>query len=60
MCVTCDCGEVHDNHGDNRNITMDQFQKAVEATGKDMDFVLKSVNKWTKQGAGSGGGERSN
>lgn len=58
MCVTCDCGKVHDNHNDNRNLTLEQFQAAAEAAGKSVDEMLPSMNKWLKQGVGAGEGRK--
>jgi hypothetical protein len=33
MCVSCGCGEPNDAHGDMRNITMDDLNRAAEAAG---------------------------
>lgn len=31
MCLTCGCLNPTDNHGDQRNITIDNFKKAADA-----------------------------
>jgi len=31
MCASCGCGTFNDNHGDERNITLDQLQRAADA-----------------------------
>lgn len=31
MCASCACGTPNDNHGDSRNITLDQLQSAADA-----------------------------
>ncbi len=31
MCASCGCATPNDNHGDDRNITLDQLQGAAEA-----------------------------
>jgi hypothetical protein len=31
MCASCGCGKPNDNHGDSRNITLNQLQGAAEA-----------------------------
>jgi hypothetical protein len=31
MCLSCGCGEPDADHGDSRNITMEDLRKAAEA-----------------------------
>lgn len=31
MCVSCGCGQLNDDHGDERHITMDKLQEAAKA-----------------------------
>ncbi len=31
MCVSCGCGQLNDDHGDERNITMNRLQDAAKA-----------------------------
>jgi hypothetical protein len=45
MCVSCACGRPNDNHGDNRNITMDQIQQAASAAGKSPSDVARNIQQ---------------
>ncbi len=45
MCVSCGCGKPNDNHGDSRNITMDQIQQAASAMGKNPKDVASNIAK---------------
>ena len=31
MCVSCGCGQLNDDHGDERHITMNRLQEAAKA-----------------------------
>ena len=31
MCLSCGCGEPNEDHGDPRNITMQQLEEAAQA-----------------------------
>ncbi len=33
MCMSCGCGTPNDTHGDERNITQDDLDRAAEAAG---------------------------
>jgi hypothetical protein len=33
MCLECGCGEVNNDHGDPRHITLDRFRAAAQASG---------------------------
>lgn len=43
MCMTCGCGEPHDDHGDRRNITYDAFKKAADASKISVKEAVKNV-----------------
>jgi hypothetical protein len=45
MCVSCGCGKLNDNHGDNRHITMQQMQQAAEAAGTSMADVARNIQR---------------
>lgn len=45
MCLTCGCGEPHDDHGDPRHITYEDFQKAAEAAEISVDEALKNLEE---------------
>ena len=49
MCVSCGCGKLNDNHGDNRNITMDQIQQAASAAGQNPRDVASNISKSVSQ-----------
>jgi hypothetical protein len=49
MCVSCDCGKPNDNHGDSRNITMDQIQAAATAAGRSPADVARAIQKGVGQ-----------
>lgn len=49
MCVSCGCGKPNDNHGDSRNITMDQIQGAASAAGQTPQKVADNIEKSVKQ-----------
>lgn len=51
MCVSCGCGKLNDNHGDQRNITMDQIQKAASAAGCSPSEVAQNIQKGIGQQA---------
>ena len=54
MCVSCACGKPNDNHGDPRNITMDQVQQAAQAIGKSPQDVASNIQKGVGQSSMSG------
>ena len=43
MCVSCGCGKPNDDHGDSRNITLDDLNQAAEAAGTTRAKVLKNI-----------------
>jgi hypothetical protein len=47
MCLTCGCGKPNDNHGDSRNITMDDLNQAAEAAGTTRDRVIQNFMQAT-------------
>lgn len=49
MCVSCGCGSPNDDHGDSRNITMDQIQSAADAAGISSQEVGNNIQKETSQ-----------
>ncbi len=44
MCISCGCGNPNDDHGDPRNITMDDLNQAAQAAGTTRDRVLQNIN----------------
>jgi hypothetical protein len=49
MCVSCGCGKLNDNHGDPRNITMDQIQQAASAANCSPEDVARNIQKGASQ-----------
>lgn len=49
MCISCGCGKPNDDHGDSRNITLDDLNQAAAAAGTTRDRVLQNI-----QGSTSG------
>jgi len=45
MCVSCGCGKPNEQHGDPRNITMDQIQKAAQAINKQPQDVASNIQQ---------------
>ena len=43
MCMSCGCGKPDDDHGDSRNITMDDLKRAAEAAGTTPDKVAQNI-----------------
>jgi hypothetical protein len=43
MCVSCGCGKLEENHGDERNITLSQLKSAAEAGGIGMSQLAANL-----------------
>lgn len=43
MCVSCGCGSPNDDHGDRRNITLNDLDQAAIAAGTTRDKVLQNI-----------------
>ncbi len=59
MCVSCGCGQVNDNHGDRRNITMDDVRAAARAANTDERTVAQNIQQGINQTQGRGGWQQS-
>ena len=57
MCVSCACGKPDDDHGDSRNITMNQLQDAAKAANISVDEVRQNIDSAAMKTAGSAGGK---
>ena len=53
MCMSCGCGNPDDDHGDSRNITMNDLNRAAEAAGTTRDKVVQNIisSSGNQQGA---------
>lgn len=45
MCVSCGCGKLYDNQGDQRNITMQDLDQAAEAAGITRERVAQNITQ---------------
>lgn len=43
MCMSCGCGRPNDDHGDSRNITLNDIDQAAIAAGTTRDKVLQNI-----------------
>jgi hypothetical protein len=61
MCLTCGCRDYFNDHGDERNITMDRLQNAAHAAGvtvpealanmqRGVSDALRGMTDWTSAG----------
>jgi hypothetical protein len=43
MCISCGCRNPRDDHGDERNITIEDLERAAEAAGITLDAAALNV-----------------
>ena len=43
MCLSCACGSPNDDHGDKRNITMQQLEQAAEAADTSVEEIVNNL-----------------
>lgn len=43
MCLSCGCGKPDDDHGDSRNITMSDLDRAAKAAGTTPEKVVQNI-----------------
>ncbi len=43
MCLSCGCGDPNDDHGDSRNLTLNDIDQAAVAAGTTRDKVLQNI-----------------
>jgi hypothetical protein len=43
MCMSCGCGEPHEDHGDARNITYSDLKKAADASKIPVKKAVKNI-----------------
>jgi hypothetical protein len=59
MCMSCGCGSPNDNHGDERNITQDDLDRAAQAASISRDQAAQNIMDCCGQmGATQGGQEQ--
>ena len=44
MCMTCGCGEPHEQHGNPDNITYEDLEKAAKAADMSAQDALTNMN----------------
>src|SRR5258708_34887508 len=49
MCISCGCGKPNDDHGDARNITMQDVDQAPEAAGTTRATALQNIMQGSQQ-----------
>lgn len=54
MCMSCGCKQPNENHGDQRNITMQDLQAAGQASDISPDQVVKNIQQGYEQFGASG------
>ncbi len=53
MGVSGGCGEVHDNRGDPRHLTVEDLEQAAEAATLSVDQVVQNIQTHGRQGGAS-------
>lgn len=54
MCVSCGCGQLNDDHGDKRNITLSDLRSAAQAADIDVQTAARNIQQGISQGGGMG------
>jgi len=57
MCVSCGCGAPNENHGDRRNITMQQIEEAAQAANISAEEVGENIQSSMDENMSSGVGQ---
>jgi hypothetical protein len=52
MCMSCGCGNIHDDHGDPNHITVERLQQAADAAGIDVQDAARNISE-ASEAAGS-------
>jgi hypothetical protein len=50
MCLTCGCGDLFNDHGNPRNITMQQLQDAANAASITVPEALRNIQQGVSEG----------
>jgi hypothetical protein len=58
MCVSCGCGQVNDDHGDQRNITLNDVQAAAQAANIDVQTAARNIQQGISQGMSGMSGQQ--
>jgi hypothetical protein len=49
MCITCGCDSPEDDHGEPRNLTLEDFRQAADAAEVDLNQLLENIEKGLKR-----------
>lgn len=52
MCISCGCGKANDDHGDSRNITLQDLDQAARAAGTTREQVMQNIVQSTQASSG--------
>lgn len=52
MCISCGCGKLNDEHGDSRNITLQDLDQAAQAAGTTRDRVIQNITQGAQSPSG--------
>ena len=55
MCLSCGCGKPNDDHGDARNLTMQDIDQAAEAAGTTRARVFQNIMQGSQQSSADDG-----
>ena len=58
MCLDCGCGELNEDHGDSRHLTLDSIRSAAQASEISVDEAMKNIAdglRQAQQGSGKTG-----
>lgn len=60
MCISCGCGSPNDDHGDSRNITLQDIDQAAVAAGTTRDRILQNITRGSQQDSSGNGQQPAN
>ncbi len=58
MCLSCGCGEPNENHGDHRNITLDQLEESAKAADISTEQAAQNIIEGLQSSASGGSQQR--
>jgi hypothetical protein len=58
MCMSCGCGEMHNNHGDPRHLTFEDLKQAADAAGLSPEQVAQNIQTSVRQTGSNPSGHR--
>ena len=51
MCLSCNCGQPQENHGNNDHITMRDLEKAARASNISIEEAAENIQKGAREAA---------